>query len=1571
MKRLLLIAFTLIYFGSYAQFTTQQSLGSKSTMITAKGGLKEDSVFLLPFFVDTSSANNGPIVKLYPGNMIRVANDIWMRSDDGLSWVQMNGGGGGGGANNYPTSLAYNTGTGLLTLGRNGLSSLTVNLDGRYFLISDTTNKWVQNVYTRSDSLFVFKNGVETYIGNLGGGAADGNNFPSSFTFNPATGDATIGRTGLSSLTANLDGRYLTGNQTITASGDATGSGSTSLPLTLATVNGSPGSFGAASKSLSATVNGKGLVTSLSEQSIQVAESQVTNLTTDLSGKISATRNINTTFPVKGGGDLSADKTISLFPKVSQPQSISGHSPFSTTLNWDSLTTNFANTWYDGTMGASHNDTAFRVGGWHSNGVTSQSTDSIWYSIPPYKTWSLWPVRLPYKFHWGAFTYNRARGYWIFCGADPFNTATEQKTILTTTDFRTFTTRTSNYGGSNRILGAAWADDNGSVYWGFGQTDIADTSHHLDDIWKSDDDGATWSQIATNINISGFTLGGNDGNQFYYRNRFVYGIGAGGLYGTTKTFSKRCFKASIDDLTKWWEIDSIPLADGVQYPATANFNGWLWYINGNNGVSNTVGVHYLDLNDKWHSYNAGGYGGYGLNISHAQGTVVINDMLILLQGNDNNEGYVLKRSNKEFDETGKIIFGDQYFGTPDHYTSIRQNTNVGSETANMYAEFNAPVGGHNQGVQISNSKFGALNIVSDSTTDNATTINYNSSWYVGAGHPTGPYANNFIFYYAGTNYFPFGVIGPTGQFYLHNNAGSIPSINSRAAGRIVALTDTTSSGTDFGRLVANAVGDIYRDTSTLAGGGGGGGSSTFAGLTDVNVSSPSNLQFPQYQTSDNKWHNHTLVGVDLPTGSGNYIQNQNSGAQSSANAWIDGDFHSSRGLFDNYVWITRNGLPGVFLTNTAVSYANQSWGKAIDANGNLIFSTYDGGLSSQVDKFIMTRSGQFSVGVASFNGTEKFRVYGGYSRFEDFIEQVEQTAPSAGTTSGRYYVSSSDNHAHFVSSTNVDYDLTVASLTATQIGFGNGSNLLSGSSLFTWDNSNLFLTLGNGAGGEPKIILNAASGGSAPNILIKRNSLTNWGFGNDGSANFILNRYNLSGSFQGTDLMSEFTTGNILLNSLKTGSAAPTTTGTTKMVITDANGRLSFDNIPAGGGGITDPGSNGILSRTALNTVSARTITGTSNRISISDGDGVSGNPTIDIDAAYAGQTSITTLGTIGTGTWSATAIATNKGGTGATSIAAARINLQIEGRTTVADLNYTALTTDKYIAYTSISAPRIVTLPAANAVNAGYEIWISDESGSVTTTNTITIQRAGADNVNGATSVTISTLYGRRKLVSDGTSKWFFDQAEVRLNATQTVTNKTFDITNTYQTASDKFSIVDNIDNTRKIVFSAGSIATSTTRTVTVPDADLTMVGLTTSQTLTNKTLTAPVISSITNTGALTLPTVTGTIMQYAEATTASNATWGPGGDARENYYDVTAQAAAVTTITNPSGSAANHNTLIIRVKDNGTARAISGWGTQYRASTNLAFPTTTTLGKTMYMKFIFNSADTKWDLISVLDGF
>lgn len=67
--------------------------------------------------------------------------------------------------------------------------------------------------------------------------------------------------------------------------GDGTATGPGSAPLTLATVNASPGLIGDSSHALIINVNGKGLVFQAASTLIQIAESQVTNLVSDLAGK--------------------------------------------------------------------------------------------------------------------------------------------------------------------------------------------------------------------------------------------------------------------------------------------------------------------------------------------------------------------------------------------------------------------------------------------------------------------------------------------------------------------------------------------------------------------------------------------------------------------------------------------------------------------------------------------------------------------------------------------------------------------------------------------------------------------------------------------------------------------------------------------------------------------------------------------------------------------------------------------------------------------------------------------------------------------------------------------------------------------------------------------------------------------------------------------------------------------------------------------------------------------------------------------------------------------------------------
>lgn len=81
-------------------------------------------------------------------------------------------------------------------------------------------------------------------------------------------------------------------------------------------------------------------------------------------------------------------------------------------------------------------------------------------------------------------------------------------------------------------------------------------------------------------------------------------------------------------------------------------------------------------------------------------------------------------------------------------------------------------------------------------------------------------------------------------------------------------------------------------------------------------------------------------------------------------------------------------------------------------------------------------------------------------------------------------------------------------------------------------------------------------------------------------------------------------------------------------------------------------------------------------------------------------------------------------------------------------------------------------------------------------------------------------------------------------------------------------------------------------------------------------------------------------------------------------DQVNITAQAAGLT-LANPTGTAVDGWGLVIRIKDNGTARSIA-YGTQYRAL-GVTLPTTTVISKTLYLALIFNNADTKWDVVAV----
>lgn len=85
-------------------------------------------------------------------------------------------------------------------------------------------------------------------------------------------------------------------------------------------------------------------------------------------------------------------------------------------------------------------------------------------------------------------------------------------------------------------------------------------------------------------------------------------------------------------------------------------------------------------------------------------------------------------------------------------------------------------------------------------------------------------------------------------------------------------------------------------------------------------------------------------------------------------------------------------------------------------------------------------------------------------------------------------------------------------------------------------------------------------------------------------------------------------------------------------------------------------------------------------------------------------------------------------------------------------------------------------------------------------------------------------------------------------------------------------------------------------------------------------------------------------------------------------DIFTITAQAEAITSMTSGlSGTPVNGQKLIIRILDNGTARAIT-WGTSF-ASRGATLPTTTVLSKYLYVGLIYNSTASKWDCVAVVN--
>jgi len=115
-------------------------------------------------------------------------------------------------------------------------------------------------------------------------------------------------------------------------------------------------------------------------------------------------------------------------------------------------------------------------------------------------------------------------------------------------------------------------------------------------------------------------------------------------------------------------------------------------------------------------------------------------------------------------------------------------------------------------------------------------------------------------------------------------------------------------------------------------------------------------------------------------------------------------------------------------------------------------------------------------------------------------------------------------------------------------------------------------------------------------------------------------------------------------------------------------------------------------------------------------------------------------------------------------------------------------------------------------------------------------------------------------------------------------------------------------------------------------------------------------IADALTNLGVLTASTIAPSVQSITSSASITPTI-------SDDLVQVTAQSVALT-INNPTGAYVNGQNFLIRIKDNGTARALT-FGNKYVAFGS-ALPTTTTANKTLLIGCTYNSVSDTFDTLN-----